>query len=505
MLEFLPHSPTLLTLLAILPFVPFWRHGQRIGITLLSFVINKYLLWKYPIRSVDGKRSIPTRPYIFPDGQGDAAKFLEGEKNSEAWAKEYGRIYRVWNGMTPEIVLTHPDDVKAVYRDSDNHSKAVNNNAGWLMGQLLGKCVGLTSTAEWRHVRAATDVSYARNLVSRHIPGIAISTRELLAKLESEGRLAQGVMNPVEDLSMLPFWQIADHLYGKLTPDQKKELESIVPAREEVFKRMIEGGVTRFAWSQFLPTKTNRQLTEFKTKWRAFNDKVYAGLIAAGECPPMVPMYQARERGEMTTENLYQTLDEMLFADLDITIAAMAWNMVYLAANPEVQTKLREEIRSAHKTEDKQEWNKYLQSSSTLLAACILEAARVKPIAAFTVPQSAPTMRILGDFLIPANTHFIVDTYALNLRNPFWEGDADQYRPERFLKRSGTEYRYQYWRFGFGPRQCMGKHLTELIIRGFLVEMLERYRLTLGPDVKWTKVPDTWITQPETDVMVERL
>lgn len=62
-----------------------------------------YLLWRYPIKSIDGERSIPTCPYVWPDGQGDVAKFLEGEKNNGIWRAEYGGIYRVWSGMSAEM------------------------------------------------------------------------------------------------------------------------------------------------------------------------------------------------------------------------------------------------------------------------------------------------------------------------------------------------------------------------------------------------------------------
>lgn len=46
---------------------------------------------------------MPTSPYQWPNGQGDVAKFLEGEENSNEWAKSYGRTYRIWSGMKPEV------------------------------------------------------------------------------------------------------------------------------------------------------------------------------------------------------------------------------------------------------------------------------------------------------------------------------------------------------------------------------------------------------------------
>lgn len=51
-------------------------------------------------------------------------------------------------------VLTKPKYVQTVFSDSDKHFKAVNNNSSYIMGQLLGRCVGLVSSQEWQVVRA---------------------------------------------------------------------------------------------------------------------------------------------------------------------------------------------------------------------------------------------------------------------------------------------------------------------------------------------------------------
>lgn len=67
-------------------------------------------------------------------------------------------------------------------------------------------------------------------------------------------------------------------------------------------------------------------------------------------------------------------------------------------------------------------------------------------------------------FIIPAHTDFIVNSCALNMQNPFWGADAQRYAPERFLENKSTRLRYNYWRFGFGPRQRMGKHLADLVV-----------------------------------------
>ena len=407
-------------------------------------------------------------------------------------------------------VLTQPEDVQAVFRDSDKHIKAFNNNSGWLMGQILGKCVGLINYGDWQTLRAVTEIPFLHQKIQAHIARIELHTEGHFDNLHMHGRLNQGLINPVNDLKMLPFWIIAEIIYGHLSPSAETMLKSLIPLRESLFRRMISGGLTRFWWSQYLPTNTNRELVEFKEKWSAFNDAAYQISTASGSDSPIVEMYEAVRSGKIDREQLLQTIDEILFANLDVTIGAISWNLLFLAAFKDIQTALRTEIRNRRRATEAggQDWQQYLLSSSTLLAASISESSRLKPLAAFSVPQAAPTDRASGGFIIPAGTNIVVDSYALNIRNPYWGSDSTLYRPERFLERKPTANRYHFWRFGFGPRTCMGKYVADAIIRVLLVHLLEHYELDLvarGDRENWEKRPETWITHPSTDVRCEKL
>ncbi|KAF2179231.1 cytochrome P450 [Zopfia rhizophila CBS 207.26] len=493
-----PHFQALLRLLFFFA-VAFTATRSRTRlhfVGIVSWIINKYLTWRYPIRSIDGGRPIPTCPYQWPNGQGDIGKFLEGERNSETWSKEHGRIYRIWSGTNPEIVVTHPDDIQAVFKDSDKHAKAENHDAGWLMGELLGRCLGLISGFEWQRVRTATSIPFTHKNAAKYTSRIIQITKDHFKDLHTTGELNQSLINPVEDLKFLPFWAVADILYGELTPEMKSELKDLIVLRESLWKRMIQGGIVRFSWARYLPYKHVRDLVEFKRRWAKFNDEAYEACVLAKELVPVVHMYEEVQKGGLEIEQIHQTLDEMLFANLDVTIGGISWNLLFLAANQDVQDQIRQEI--FNNTKDEREH--YLLSSSTLLAAAVQESARLKPLAAFSVPQSAPNARNVGGFLVPSGTNFIVDTYALNIRNPYWGEDNQAYRPSRFLEKKASQMRYQYWRFGFGPRQCLGRYAADIIIRTLLVHLMENHRLSLAHTTHWDKNPGTWITHPDTRI-----
>ena len=370
------------------------------------------------------------------------------------------------------------------------------------MGQLLGKCVGLVSGKDWQAVRATTEVPFVHSNMAQHVPMVRRHVESYMEDLQGSGNLRNGLIHPAEDLKFLPFWIVAEVFYGKLPPPLVQSLERLTPLRENLFKDVIRGGLSRYSFMRYFPTETGKKLADFKQQWHSFNESAYQHARLSNPSVPIVRMYEAVNQGTISHEQLLQTIDEALFANLDVTIGGLSWNLVFLAANPASQEKLRAEVLS----QNPETADGYVQSSSTFLAACILESARLKPLAAFSVPQSAPTDRLVDGFIIPAKTDFIVDAYALNMRNSFWGAEAQSYEPERFLKNKSTQLRYNYWRFGFGPRQCMGKYVADLVIRVLLEYLMRNYRLQTGEEKGvWARNADVWITHPDSLLRCERL
>lgn len=56
------------------------------------------------------------------------------------------------------------------------------------------------------------------------------------------------------------------------------------------------------------------------------------------------------------------------------------------------------------------------------------------------------------------------------------------------------------WRFGFGPRQCMGKFVADRMLRSIVASIIRDWQLQLRPEdanTDFTVNPDEWITHPD--------
>ena len=162
----------------------------------------------------------------------------------------------------------------------------------------------------------------------------------------------------------------------------------------------------------------------------------------------------------------------MLFANLDVTTHVLTWTITLLADNVDTQTELREEVRqNLNNVED------YLNRKDSYIHWCLWESLRVRPVSAFTIPESSPSTKKLGGYTIPKNFDVVVDAFAINIRNPFWGKDSQSFRPRRFEKVTPSQLRYNLFAFGFGTRKCLGQHDAERAVKALVYQLVDRFEL----------------------------
>lgn len=435
------------------------------------------------------------------DGERNSGPYIESGPAQRLRCKLTDAAHRV-SAVVNEAcrIITEGHQIKTVFRDSDKHTKARDNNSGYLMSQLLGQCLGLVSGQDWQKFRAVVSEPFARSSAVHYLPAIERRTKVYLEET-AKSDLDSGMFHPAHGMKMLAFHVIAEILYGPLTADMERQLNALAPLRERLMQMVISGGWSRFPWSRFFPSEANRKLARFRAEWHAFNLQCYQNAKAEGANVPIVRYYEAAKAGEVSFEELYHTLDEILFANLDVTLGGISWNLVLLAANRDIQSQVRAEVSDAQR-EKERSYEQYLLSSTTLLASCILESSRLRPLAAFSVPQAPPSDRAVSSYHFPAGTNFIVDAYSLNQRNPFWGTDAMDFRPSRFQQVKDTEARYNFWRFGFGPRQCLGKYVADLIMKVLLTQLLAGYELSMPEKQgEWERDTQTWINHLDFEIL----
>lgn len=180
----------------------------------------------------------------------------------------------------------------------------------------------------------------------------------------------------------------------------------------------------------------------------------------------------------MSESEVHQNLEEILLLNIDVMFAAVGALLMHLATHASWQERLRCEIDSKIGLAQAQAFQfgptelKRLEDMENF----VFESARLCPALALSLPEEIPCDMNIGGACIPAGTSVVMDTFSIN-HDPDVFHRPDEFNPLRFQE--NPSLRHRMFRFGMGPRKCMGQNYANVIIKALLVHMLSEQELQL--------------------------
>jgi cytochrome P450 len=122
-------------------------------------------------------------------------------------------------------------------------------------------------------------------------------------------------------------------------------------------------------------------------------------------------------------------------AGSDTTAASMSAIVFHLCKNPDVLSKLREEMDEAREKGELSEIVKYQEAVRLpYLQAVIKEALRLQPVASFPLPRMVPKGgAVLSGRHFPEGTTVGINPFVAHRNKAVFGDDAESFRPERWL------------------------------------------------------------------------
>lgn len=201
----------------------------------------------------------------------------------------------------------------------------------------------------------------------------------------------------------------------------------------------------------------------------------------------------ALESGAFADDKLVDHLMTFLAAGHETTASSMMWAVYMLCRYPEVQSKLREEVRQKLPSVDSAGDISSLDvDHMPYLNAVCSEVLRYYSPVYLTVRDSAVDTTILGQ-RVPAHTRIIIAPWATNHDPALWGPDVHEFRPDRWLPRgegdktAGNGHaasNFAFLTFLHGPRSCIGQGFARAEFACILASWVGRFEFALANEAE---------------------
>lgn len=364
--------------------------------------------------------------------------------------------------------------------------------------QLLGNGIFTSDGKAWEHSRAMLRPNFAREQVSnleleeRH-------NQNLLRAIPMKGD-ADGWTAPVDMCKLffrLTIDSSTEFLFGESVDSQLGEM-SDGPAiqnvnnplkREMNFSAAFDNAQTFIARRGRLGRRwwllRSKEYDEDCKKCHQFIDH-YVRLALQQDTKPSDA--ESKDGYVFLNELATQTRDpielrsqllHILLAGRDTTAGLLSWLVLLLSRHPDIFAKLRRAIlEDFGTTSDTITFAKL--KSNTYLQACLNETLRLFPVVPAnsrhavvdtTLPRGGGP-KGEDPIFIPAGTDVTYSVYVMHRQKSIWGEDADEFKPERFIKRKQG---FEFLPFNGGPRVCLGQNFALTSAGYATVKLLQRF------------------------------
>ncbi|GBO29499.1 Cytochrome P450 2U1, partial [Araneus ventricosus] len=184
---------------------------------------------------------------------------------------------------------------------------------------------------------------------------------------------------------------------------------------------------------------------------------------------------------EMLVSNIIDVFD----AGSETIRTSIHWFVYSMAAFPDTQKKVQQEIMDVIGTERQPEYID--MRSMPYTHAVILELMRWKSIVPLDLVHYTLSDSTVGGYEIPKGTTIIANFWNAHHDPRYWD-EPDKFKPERFLSKDGKSVvkSSNFMAFSLGRRVCPGESMAYLEMFLYFTSMLQKFDIVFPEGTKAT-------------------
>ena len=436
--------------------------------------------------------TIPAMPGALP-GLGHLHRFARDPLGFFTRMRDRADIVRWRLGPQRNVFISNPVDIAHTFQNVEKTFSMQGDN-GYAFGLFTGNGIITTHGEQWRRQRKMMQPG----MRPQRVAGYSTTMVELTEQMVSKWGGGQNIDVRTEMLALTQKIAAKTLFGADVTGDAAMVGRALDVASREIGAEFR--GITMFlpAWVQ---TRGRRRLKAAiadveSVLYRIIDDR-RSGNEADRPDDMLALLMDARyEDGEpMSNTQLRDETMTLYVAGHETTGNTLVWAYLMLSRHPEVRRRMAEEISTVvgdrPPTMDDYRSLKYTE-------AVVKETLRLYPAAWLHMVRAVADVELAGHS-VAAGTDVWMSQWATH-HDPRWFGDADVFRPERFLGDAVAEIPSHAWfPFGGGPHVCLGNRFALLEAVLVLATVSQRFELDIPADIDFTPQP-LMTLQPGRDV-----
>lgn len=422
-------------------------------------------------------------------------------------------VYRIpfWWGPS-RVVVTDPRLVADVVRHQRVLQRRSDFGMHWLLDAMLGQSLVAKDGDDWHRVLAAFRRPFAPGHVRANMSHAVHIVEAWAGGLlpDADGSRTISVLDLVDP----PFRAVAVAMYGNvLTPQRERQLKWFWREMDAITSATFTNRWAAIPGYSKLSTRLAARVARFRHDWECFNRDIFrdtqhesgamlqelAREVMQAPADATRPFKQGIIAG-LSPAEIFDTLNEIILANADFVAAAVMWPLVHMALHPSVLEGVHKELSAAGCGTSDVAAARGLASPTPatapptelrqaqvdrvanlkLLSQVVMESWRLEPMFVVTNPIINPAPITVGGFRVPAGSHIVYDTSAINRSTYTWGDTADDFVPGRAAQSHVVGHPQQHI-FGLGMRRCLGQHYALLFVKLHIVAVLRRFNVRAVP------------------------
>lgn len=455
-------------------------------IVLYLYLTRKYGYWK--------KRGVPEVPPVFPIGSWGFNFNSSQAKQEEEWYKKYGKVFGIYEGTNPVLVVADLDLVKSILvKDFSSFPEQRRLRFG---NEILDRIINAQKGERWKELRSMMSPTFTSGKL-RGMETLMAECCQILVDNLIEAAKENKEVDITKYAGTFTIDVIARCAFGiKLNSRKDPNNPFVVAARRSISPLPWRIFVAiLFPWLARLV-----RLSLFDPKTISFFKDVIQEVISKRKF--LKDEEKPKDFLQLLLEAVEEQKDKPQKFDLhDVisqcvgffiagyigTSATLSYSAHQLAISPNIQEKIIQEIDEAVKSSGKFDYDTV--AGMKYLEAFVQEILR-KYSPNIRIDRTSSENYKLGNtgIVIEEGTLVVIPTYALN-HDPNYFPDPDKFDPERFLSDKNKIVPFTNMPFGGGPRICLGMRFAMMEIKMAIAKILQNVRLKPGINTKEEPVP----------------